>query len=298
MENNSNDTLFGFTAITDMFTEQVGNTISQDDDIDDEELERLKQESAKARPATPGSKNKKTEEIEEEELVLVTNPQLEHAWRDYNNKPQNIHEITIQFHSDLLSDQILNRNQMISIRELFHRARKGIVFSRETIAKVRPLLKTLSCENDSFYSLIKLLVILHELSLDKGMRELSTGQFAINSVSKEHTNEKLNKVLDYVHFHFSEVIRLADVAKMVNMSEASFCRFIKQHTSKSFIDFLTDIRLGAASRALVDSSLSIAEIGYDCGFNNLSNFNRIFKKKKGVTPKEFRDNYRKNKTII
>ena len=58
------------------------------------------------------------EEIEEEELVLVTNPQLEHAWRDYNNKPQNIHEITIQFHSDLLSDQILNRNQMISIREL------------------------------------------------------------------------------------------------------------------------------------------------------------------------------------
>jgi AraC-like DNA-binding protein len=216
----------------------------------------------------------------------------------YNNKPQNIHEITIQFHSDLLSDQILNRNQMISIRELFHRARKGIVFSRETIAKVRPLLKTLSCENDSFYSLIKLLVILHELSLDKGMRELSTGQFAINSVSKEHTNEKLNKVLDYVHFHFSEVIRLADVAKMVNMSEASFCRFIKQHTSKSFIDFLTDIRLGAASRALVDSSLSIAEIGYDCGFNNLSNFNRIFKKKKGVTPKEFRDNYRKNKTII
>ena len=152
--------------------------------------------------------------------------------------------------------------------------------------------------NSNKIPLEKLLVILHELSLDKGMRELSTGQFAINSVSKEHTNEKLNKVLDYVHFHFSEVIRLADVAKMVNMSEASFCRFIKQHTSKSFIDFLTDIRLGAASRALVDSSLSIAEIGYDCGFNNLSNFNRIFKKKKGVTPKEFRDNYRKNKTII
>mgnify|MGYP000180569427 CR=1 FL=1 len=69
MENNSNDTLFGFTAITDIFTEQVGNTISQNDDIDDEELERLKQESAKARPATPGSKNKKTEEIEEEEEV-------------------------------------------------------------------------------------------------------------------------------------------------------------------------------------------------------------------------------------
>ena len=98
-----------------------------------------------------------------------------------------------------------------------------------------------------------------------------------------------------VVFVLFETRRFCKVARFVF---PDLCRFIKQHTSKSFIDFLTDIRLGAASRALVDSSLSIAEIGYDCGFNNLSNFNRIFKKKKGVTPKEFRDNYRKNKTII
>lgn len=238
------------------------------------------------------------EEISEEELVLITNPRLEHAWVDYHNKPQTIHEITIQFHPDLLTETFLNKNQMISIQELFRHAEKGVVFSRETIVKVRPLLKTLTCENDSFYSLVKLLVILHELSVDKGMRELATGQFAANAEQKENNNSKLNKVIDYVNRHYAEVIRLADVADMVNMSEASFCRFIKQHTSKSFIDFLTDIRLGVASRALIDSSLSIAEIGYDCGFNNLSNFNRIFKKKKGVTPSEFRDNYRKNKTII
>ena len=211
------------------------------------------------------------EEIDEEELVLVTNPKLEHAWMDHHKTSQNIHEITIQFHSDLLTEAFLNKNQMISIQQLFRRAEKGVVFSRETIAKVRPLLKILTCENDSFYSLIKLLVILHELSLDKGMRELSTGQFAANIVSKEHNDTRLNKVVDYLNQHFSEVIRLSDVAEMMNMSEASFCRFIKQHTSKSFIDFLTDIRLGAASRALIDSSLSIAEIGYDCGFNNLSN---------------------------
>lgn len=238
------------------------------------------------------------EEIEEEELVLITNPQLEHAWMDHNNKSQKIHEITIQFHPDLFSDTVLNKNQMISIQELFQRARKGVAFSRETIAKVRPLLKTLSCENDSFYSLVKLLVILHELSVDRGMRSLSTGQFAASGVPKEHNNIKLNKVIEYLNQHYSEVIRLPEVAGLVNMSEASFCRMIKRHTSKSFIDFLTDIRLGAAARALIDTSLSIAEIGYDCGFNNLSNFNRIFKKRKGVTPSEFRDNYRKNKMII
>ena len=238
------------------------------------------------------------EEIEEEELVLVANPQLEHAWMDHNNTSQNIHEITIQFHPDLFSDTFLNKNQMISIRQLFQRAYKGVAFSRETIAKVRPLLKTLSCENDSFYSLIKLIVILHELSVDKGMRSLSTGQFAASKASKEYSNDKLNKITEYLNRHYPEVIRLADMAALVSMSEASFCRMIKQHTSKSFVDFLTDIRVGAASRALIDTSLSIAEIGYDCGFNNLSNFNRIFKKKKGLTPREFRDNYRKNKMII
>ena len=238
------------------------------------------------------------EEIDEEELVLVTNPHLEHAWKDYRNVSKNIHEITIQFHPDLLTDTFLNKNQMISIRQLFRHAERGVAFSRESIAKVRPLLKTLTCENDSFYSLIKLLIILHELSIDKGMRELSTGQFAANVMHQHSSDESLGRVMDYLSRHYSEVIRLSEVAEMVNMSESSFCRFFKQHTSKSFIDFLTDIRLGAASRALIDSSLSIAEIGYDCGFNHLSNFNRIFKKKKGVTPSEFRDNYRKNKTII
>lgn len=238
------------------------------------------------------------EEIDEEELVLVTNPHLEHAWKDYRNVSKNIHEITIQFHPDLLTDTFLNKNQMISIRQLFRHAERGVAFSWESIAKVRPLLKTLTCENDSFYSLIKLLIILHELSIDKGMRELSTGQFAANVMHQHSSDESLGRVMDYLSRHYSEVIRLSEVAEMVNMSESSFCRFFKQHTSKSFIDFLTDIRLGAASRALIDSSLSIAEIGYDCGFNNLSNFNRIFKKKKGVTPSEFRDNYRKNKTII
>ena len=238
------------------------------------------------------------EEIDEEELVLVTNPHLEHAWKDYRNVSKNIHEITIQFHPDLLTDTFLNKNQMISIRQLFRHAERGVAFSRESIAKVRPLLKTLTCENDSFYSLIKLLIILHELSIDKGMRELSTGQFAANVMHQHSSDESLGRVMDYLSRHYSEVIRLSEVAEMVNMSESSFCRFFKQHTSKSFIDFLTDIRLGAASRALIDSSLSIAEIGYDCGFNKLSNFNRIFKKKKGVTPSEFRDNYRKNKTII
>lgn len=237
------------------------------------------------------------EEIGEEELVLIANPKLEHAWMDHNNDSKNIHEITIQFHADLLTDTFLNKNQMISIRQLFVHAQRGVVFSHSAISRVRPLLKTLMCESDSFYSLMKLLVILHELSLDKDMRELSTGQFSV-SPEEKCDDFRMGKVLDYLNIHYPEAIRLSDMAAMINMSEASFCRFIKQRTSKSFVDFITDVRLGAASRFLIDSSQSVTEICYNCGFNNLSNFNRIFKKRKGVTPSEFRDNYRKNKAII
>lgn len=236
------------------------------------------------------------EEIEEEELVLIANPHLEHAWVDYNNKNSNIYEITIQFHPNLLSKSTLDTNQMISIAQLFRHAERGVVFSRETIAKVRPLLKTLTCEKNNFYSLMNFFIILHELSMDYGIRELSSGLFITNDETQSN-NLKLNKVIDYVNRHYTEMIRLSDVANMINMSEATFCRFIKQHTSKSFLDFLTDIRLGVVARKLIDSPDSIAEIGYICGFNNLSNFNRIFKKRKGVTPSEFRDNYRKRRII-
>ena len=69
-------------------------------------------------------------------------------------------------------------------------------------------------------------------------------------------------------------------------------------TGKTLSDYIIDIRLGFATRMLVDSTRTIAEVCYDCGFNNLSNFNRMFKRKKGCSPKEFRENYRKKKLVI
>ena len=83
-----------------------------------------------------------------------------------------------------------------------------------------------------------------------------------------------------------------------NMTEVSFSRFIKNRTGISFIDGLNEIRLGHASRILIDTINSIAEVSYSCGFNNISNFNRLFKKKKGCTPKEFRGNFSGTRTFI
>lgn len=237
------------------------------------------------------------ETISDDELVLITNPKLEHAWVNHECKSQTIHEITIQFHSSSIPNELLERNQFESIKILFERAQKGVTFGEKAISKIRPLLKTITCETDSFYSITKMLMILHELSISDDIRELASHSF----ISQEKPNKedsRINKVIDYLSKNYDKQVRLSDVADLINMSEPSFCRFIKQRTSKSFVDFLTDIRLGFAVRALIDSSQSVADIGYACGFNNLSNFNRIFKKKKGMPPTEFRENYRKKKVIV
>ena len=111
-------------------------------------------------------------------------------------------------------------------------------------------------------------------------------------------SRRVQKVQEYINTHYQEEIRLGQLADMVGMTDVSFSRFFKLRTGKNLSDYIIDIRLGFASRLLVDSTMSIAEICYECGFNNLSNFNRIFKKKKSCSPKEFRENYRKKKKLI
>jgi AraC-like DNA-binding protein len=127
-------------------------------------------------------------------------------------------------------------------------------------------------------------------------RTLSSSSFA--RAEQSFDSRRIKKVVNYLNEHFNEEVRLSKVAEMVNMSEVSFSRFFKLRTGKNLTDYLIDIRIGHTTRLLADSTQTIAEIGSMCGFNNLSNFNRIFKKKKGCTPKDFRDNYKRKKVIV
>ena len=141
-----------------------------------------------------------------------------------------------------------------------------------------------------------MLNILQTLSEDKNSRILATSTFANRDDSSD--SRRIQKVIDYLHENYQKEIHLADVAGHVNMSEVSFRRFMKKRTGKNYIEYLNDLRLGIASRHLIDTTKTVAEISYECGFNNLSNFNRIFKKRKGVTPKEFRESYTKMRILI
>ncbi|MEG0519153.1 MAG: AraC family transcriptional regulator [Bacteroidales bacterium] len=236
------------------------------------------------------------EVIGDYDLVLIASKDLEHVWEQHECKSERVREITIQFSQDLFENNFVNKGQFHSIRKLLAGAQRGLAFPMSAILKIYPQLDVLSSEKDGFYSVLKFFSILHELSLCEDAKVLSSSAFA--KIETHSDSRRVQMVQYYINDNYKKDIRLPVVASMAGMSAVAFSRFFKMRSGRSLSDYIIDIRLGYASRGLADSTKSIAEICYDCGFNNLSNFNRIFKKKKGCSPKEFRENFRKKNKIV
>lgn len=236
------------------------------------------------------------EEIGDLDLCLIGSDHIEHAWMTHKCKSKEIHEIMFQFHKDMYSSQMLRKRQFHSVAVMLENAKKGVVFSREAIINIKPQLEKISKLDSGYYSVIDLYSVLYELSLDKNMRTLSSSTFSNEEEASE--SRRIQKVINYLQHNFHKDLHLIDLAKFVNMHEKSFARFLKLRTGKSFIEYLNDLRLGFATRLLIDTTKTISEIAYECGFKNMSNFNRIFRKKKACTPSEFRDNYQKMRILI
>ena len=229
------------------------------------------------------------------ELVLVTGEHLEHVWEQGTCNSEDIREITIQFSPGLFSQGLLAKHQFESIRRMFESARQGLVFPQEAIMKVYSMLDTIAHQTDSFTQVMQCILILHELSLFEG-RKLATSAFA--KAPRHHESQRVERIKDYVHTHYAEQVTLEEIADLISMSPSSCSRFFRTHADKTIIDYLLDVRLGNAARFLVDTNDSISVICYRCGFNNLSNFNRVFKARKGMTPSEFRRMYMKKKVAV
>lgn len=235
------------------------------------------------------------EEITDMELVLV-GPNLSHVWTTHHCKSEEITEVTIQWHRDLFDDKMLRRNQLTFIRRMFERSVRGILFPKETVEKLYQRIVAIN-QLQGFDSVLELISILHELSTSKSMRILSDATFNKDQVMN-YNSRRIDKAFEFMHTNFHKPINLKDLSKLVSMTEVSFSRFIKKRTGNTFIDSLNDIRLGHATRMLIETTHSVAEISYNCGFNNISNFNRLFKKKKRCTPKEFRENFSGTRVFI
>ena len=230
------------------------------------------------------------------DLVLITSPDLEHVWEQNTCNNDDIREVTVQFYLDLSEDSFLSRNPFYSMRKMLLEARKGLAFSIEDIMRVYHLIDTLSSIEDGFYAVTQFLAILHELSKSKHPRPLATSSYA--KVEVESDSRRVLKVKNFIAKNYMDEIRLSTLAEIAGMSPSAFSRFFKLHTGRNLSDYIIEQRLGYASRLLVDTTDSIAEISYKSGFNNLSNFNRVFKKRKGCSPSEFRENYHKTRIIV
>lgn len=237
-----------------------------------------------------------SEVIGDYDLVLITSPQLEHVWEQNTCTSEDIREITIQFDFGMSEDSIFGRNPFLSIRNMMNEARKGLCFPLSAIMSVYKQLDTLSSIKDGFYAVMQFMTILYELSRCEGARTLASSSFA--KIAVEDSSRRIFKVKNFINENYMDELRLAQMADIAGMSASAFSRFFKQHTGRNLSDYIIDIRLGYATRKLVDTSRSISEISFECGFNNLSNFNRIFKKKKGCSPSEFRENYHKTRIIV
>ncbi len=228
------------------------------------------------------------------DLVLLGGENLEHAWEQGSCESKDIREITIQFSGEIFAESLLLRRQFASIRKMLESAKRGISFPQKAIMQVYSLLDSLSAK-EGFEQFLCILELLHKLSLCDDTEILCNTSFV--NVENNADSRRVSKVEAYINDNFREDVRLNDLADLIGMTPPAFSRFFKLRTGTNLSEYITDIRLGHACRLLIDTTMSVSEICYESGFNNLSNFNRIFKSRKNITPKEFRELYRKKKII-
>lgn len=236
------------------------------------------------------------EVIGDYDLCLITSPDLEHVWEQNECHSDDIREITVQFDFSMSDETLFGRNPYASITRMMQQAKMGLSFPLQAIMKVYGMLDTLSSVKDGFYAVQQFLTILYELSRCENACTLASSSYA--KVAVEDDSRRILKVKNFISKNYMDELRLPELASLAGMSSSAFSRFFKLHTGRNISEYIIDLRLGYAARMLVDTAKSISEIGFDCGFNNLSNFNRIFKKKKGCSPSEFRESYHKTRIIV
>lgn len=231
------------------------------------------------------------------DLVLITSPNLEHVWEQHECKSDDIHEVTVQFRLDFDSPTApFKFNSFKSIYRMLTRAKRGLAFPKEAIMMVYHRLVRLSKIEDGFLAVQELFSILYELSKFDDARELASSAFAKVEIASD--SKRILKVKNFIDEHYKDEMSLEQLADLAGMTPTAFSRYFKLRTGKNLSEYIVDIRLGHAARRLVDTTDSVSEICWTTGFNTLSNFNRLFRKRKGCNPTEFREKYQKTKIIV
>jgi AraC-like DNA-binding protein len=216
-------------------------------------------------------------------------PRLIHCFKNpkgYELSPSKSRAICIFFKPDFLGSEFLEKSQSKVLHSLFQRTEFGLKF-REPKKEVITLIKSIKSAKN-LQGIISLLEVLDHLSMHKDYSVLSDTM--LNKYYYKHAKDnRIDKIVDYVFKNYHKKITAREISDLVHMSTAGFSRFFKSRTEIIFTLFINEIRIAQAQKLLIESSKSVHEISQECGYNNLSYFNRQFKMHNRLSPKTFRE---------
>ncbi|RFM26884.1 AraC family transcriptional regulator [Deminuibacter soli] len=219
--------------------------------------------------------------------LLLMGPGLPHVW--HNDTPEDgsarSRAIVVYFHPEFLLSLSDEPTYKQSVGSLLEHASRGLQIHGQTRKAVTLLLEKITA-TEGLAKILCLLQIIELLTSADDYRLLASFGYKSNYDQKD--NARIQQVYAYLINHFNTDISLETIAGVANLSPNAFCRYFKSKTQKSFVQLLHEIRIGHACKLLQNEQYSIAEICYQCGYNNLTNFNKFFKQLKNCTPTEFR----------
>ncbi|RZL34605.1 MAG: AraC family transcriptional regulator [Pedobacter sp.] len=227
-----------------------------------------------------------------DEMVLL-GENLPHTWRckeEYfqNNQALNVEAMVIHFLPECLGKHLLTLPEAYLLPKLFEKAKSGMIIHGQTKVELAKLMEK-SLHANNLERIIILLTILKTLA-ETDEYNLITSKNTFYQ-SNESETLRINKIYNYTLANYKKDITLEEVASLSNLSITSFCRYFKLMTKKTYYDFLIEIRVSHACRFLIENKLPTEMICYNCGFNNVSNFYRHFKKVTGLTPLDYKRKY-------
>ncbi|HMF72666.1 MAG TPA: helix-turn-helix domain-containing protein [Flavitalea sp.] len=223
--------------------------------------------------------------FESDELLLIGS-NLDHMWRcdpEYFLKGSKlIAEVTvIYFHRDFLGDKFFDSPELKSINSLLEKAKQGIKITGTSRFQVKDLITKLP-EARGIDRIMTLLAILDKIAATKEKQFVNA---MYNPIKFEEAEaNRLNKIFHHTMTNFQNKITLTEIAAVANLSPKAFCRYFKSKTRKTYYNFLLEVRVTHACNLLLKKDMTVYGVCYESGFNNLSNFNRYFKKIMNKTP--------------
>lgn len=228
--------------------------------------------------------------------IILLGSNLPHMWHSddiyFQNNPELFcKSIVVQFRDDFLGTSFFEAPEIQDIKLFFERTHQGLCITGATSEIIRELMFTMSNEASRFHRLLMLFEILHKLA-NAQAKDLSP--IASRGFVNDYTDMdayRINEIYNYVLKHYNKKIELDEIASVANISSNSFCRYFKTKTRNTFTAFLLEVRIGKACKMIIEDQHNIAQICYQTGFQNLSNFNKQFKKIMNMTPLEYKKKY-------